>query len=509
MAPTLVYVSIALTALWAIAFRKRQHYRYPPGPKSLPIVGNILHVPTGHGWITFRDWARQYGSDLLHFHGLGMHIVVVNSAKAAKDLFEKRYINYSDKEVSTMMLQVAGPERNWIMMPYGDEWKEHRRLFHQHFRPGSVSQFHPKQSKAVRRLLNLLLDSRDDFLPHVRYMSGSLILDIIYAFDVQPDDSRLALVEKAMSAGEEIVKTGIFLVDIFPILMYLPAWFPGAGFKRKAAKWKALVDDMYEVPYGLFKTAVNEGGAQPCLTLSLLSEADTTDISKLEETFIALTGTAYSAGSDTTAITITTFVLAMILNPEIQAFVQEELDQVVGNDRLPVMEDQPSLPRVAAVMHEVMRRYPPMPLATPHRSTTDDEYNGYHIPAGSMVIGNTWAILHDEEVYPDPFSFNPKRFLSEDGKLRDDVPLPTETFGYGRRICAGRYFAMDALFLAISSLLAVFNIEKAVDENGKPIEVKVEFTPYVFSQPKPFKARFKPRNPGAESLIRSAALADA
>ncbi|EKM55885.1 uncharacterized protein PHACADRAFT_209397 [Phanerochaete carnosa HHB-10118-sp] len=478
MTPILVYISVALVCLWVLASRKRQRYRYPPGPKGLPILGNVLDIPTGYGWFAYRDWARQYDSDIIHLQGLGMHIVVLNSAKAAKDLFDKRHGIYSDKELTSMLLEVTGPYRNWSMMQYGDYWRDHRRLFHQHFRPLAVPQYHPKRAKAVHRLLQLLLDSRtgDDFVHHVRYFAGSLILDVVYAFDVRPDDLRLEIVEKAMRAGYDIINAGVFLADVFPILRHVPAWFPGARFKRQAAEWKALVDDMYEVPYGQFKATMNEGSAQQCFALSLLSDADAKDMSRLDEIIKSLTGTAYAAGSDTTVIAAISFIFAMVLNPDIQAFVQEELDRVV---------------------------------ATPHRAMFDDEYNGYHIPAGSVVMGNTWAILHDEETYPDPYSFNPKRFLSADGMLRDDVPLPTETFGYGRRICPGRYFAMDTMFLIVSSLLAVFNIEKAVDEHGKVIEVKEGFTKHVISAPKPFKACFKPRHPGAESLIRSAVLADA
>ena len=109
----------------------------------------------------------------------------------------------------------------------------------------------------------------------------------------------------------------------------------------------------------------------------------------------------------------------------------------------------------------------------------DDEYNGYHIPAGSLVLGNAWAVLHDAEAYPEPHTFNPRRFLSPEGALRDDVPFPTEVFGFGRRICPGRYFAMDTLFLAIAGMLAVFTIKRAVDEQGNVVEVKEVFLRHV------------------------------
>ncbi|EKM55874.1 uncharacterized protein PHACADRAFT_195925 [Phanerochaete carnosa HHB-10118-sp] len=468
------------------------------------------------------------GSDIIHLQALGMRIVVANSAKAVKELFEKRSHIYSDKQQFVMLLELSGWRRNWSLLPYGDYWREHRRLFHQYFRPLAVPQYRPKQAKAVQRFLPLLLDAGNDFAQHVRYLAGSLILDVVYAFDVQPGDPRIELAEKAVHTATEIMNGGIFLVDLFPILKHVPAWFPGARFKRQAAKWKALMDAMHEMPYGQFKAAMKQGSAQPCLTASLLSGADGADTPELDEIFSNITGTAYAGGSDTTSIALMTFIFAMVLYPEAQAFVQEELDRVVGRDRLPEIDDESSLPRVTAVMYETLRcmalaftamfAFPLLRIpmidrtsssATPHRVMADDEYNGYHIPEGSIIMGNSWAILHDEDTYPDPYSFNPKRFLSEDGKLREDVPKPMEAFGYGRRICPGRHFALETLFTAVSNILAVFTIEKAVDEDGKVVEVREEFVPHVFSPPKPFKARFKARYPEAESLIRSAALADA
>jgi cytochrome P450 len=91
------------------------------------------------------------------------------------------------------------------------------------------------------------------------------------------------------------------------------------------------------------------------------------------------------------------------------------------------------------------------------------------------------AILHDETTYPDPETFKPSRFLNADGKLNKEVPDPAEfAFGSGRRICPGRYFALDTLFLTVASLLMTFKIEKPVDELGNVVEPRVEFTPGFF-----------------------------
>lgn len=86
------------------------------------------------------------------------------------------------------------------------------------------------------------------------------------------------------------------------------------------------------------------------------------------------------------------------------------------------------------------------------------------------------AILRDEKRYRDPDAFNPSRFLTSDGKLDDSVPDPTETFGFSRRICAGRFFAEDFLFITMANILAAFTIEKPRDAFGQAITPRAEFT---------------------------------
>lgn len=100
----------------------------------------------------------------------------------------------------------------------------------------------------------------------------------------------------------------------------------------------------------------------------------------------------YAAGADTSVSTLTTFILAMTLHPEIQKRAQAELDAVVG-DRLPTFADKDDLPYVTAIMKEVFRWIPVLPLAVPHRAVNSDQYKGYYIPAGASVLGNAWYVI--------------------------------------------------------------------------------------------------------------------
>jgi len=213
-------------------------------------------------------------------------------------------------------------------------------------------------------------------------------------------------------------------------------------------------------------------------------------------------GTIFLAGVDTTSAALKSFFLEATLHPEMVLSAQKELDEVIGRDRLPEFSDMPDLPYISAIVKEVIRLTPPVPLGAPHRAMEDDIYEGQFIPAGSTIIDNVWAMLRDESVYPDPHTFNPERFL-KDGQINPDVKDPDQmgAFGFGRRACPGKYFALRVMFLTISHTLATFDISKCLDEDGNPIIPKVEYPPAVFLHPGPFPSSIVPRSAQALSLI--------
>jgi cytochrome P450 len=210
---------------------------------------------------------------------------------------------------------------------------------------------------------------------------------------------------------------------------------------------------------------------------------------------------SYAAGADTSVSTLTTFILAMTLHPEAQKRAQAELDTVLG-DRLPTFADKDDLPYVTAIMKEVFRWIPVLPLAVPHRAINSYRYKDFHIPAGASVLGNAWAILHDETVYVEPDKFKPERFI--DNNLPD--PADSGAFGFGRRACAGKSMALDTIWIAIASVLSVYNITKAVDERGNVITPQVKLKPGTVRHPAPFECVIEPRSTAALALIQHAHL---
>ncbi|GJE84149.1 cytochrome P450 [Phanerochaete sordida] len=504
---SLILACFVLIGIALRVYSQRRRLRLPPGPKGLPILGNVFDIPPKHEWLAYERWGREYGSDIIYLNLAGTPMVVLNSAQAVNDLLEKRSSIYSDRPVTVMAYELVGLKRNFGFIPYGEIWRQHRRMFHQHFRLENVTTYHPHIVEQAKDLLRRLISQPEAFIQNLRLEAGTTTLRIMYGIDVQPEnDPYIAAVDEAIEAIALTGNAGSYVVDALPILQYLPNWLPGARFKRDAVRWHGKVTRMITEPFEYTKHQMAEGKPINCVAASLLSAVDEKqDENHADVTIQNALFTGYVGGVDTTVSSLASFILAMILHPGVQHAAQMELDRVVGRDRLPTIEERNSLPYVTAVVKECLRWHPVTPLAVPHRVTVDDEYRGYHISAGSIVVGNAWAVLHDETRYPRPALFDPTRYLTPDGQLDKSAPDPTEAcFGFGRRICPGRHFALDSIWISVACILATINIGKALDETSLPIEPKEEYTPGLLSHPVPFKANFTPRSEAAEVLINEA-----
>ncbi|KAF9044314.1 cytochrome P450 [Panaeolus papilionaceus] len=342
-------------------------------------------------------------------------------------------------------------------------------------------------------------------------MCDMLFLRQSYGIVVKPyvNSVYVTAAETAVTTLSLAAIPGTFLVDLIPALKYVPQWFPGASFKKKAAQWRNELNDFIDLPFNHVKELVDANKALPSFVSKLLDALPSeNDPSRAEQVDRAkyVPAAAYAAGADTTVSSVQTFFLAMAMHPEVAKKAQAEIDAVVGKGRLPDFSDKPSLPYVNAVMKECLRWKLVTNLALAHSVSEDDEFNGYFIPKGTIVMGNAWAILHDPDVFENPEEFIPERYL-KDGKIDPSVRDPVvAAFGFGRRICPGRYFAEQNLFIMIVSTLATFDIKAPVDETGKPMKMKAEYVDGLLSYPLPFKCQITPRSPSVSKLIQDSLL---
>lgn len=269
------------------------------------------------------------------------------------------------------------------------------------------------------------------------------------------------------------------------------------GYKRTSIEWRALKTQFVEQPFAFVKTQLATGDASPSFTSFLLDKAKHEEFLMKEVAAIMFAG-----GADTTSSVLSTFFLAMTLYPSVLKRAQAEVDSVVGSDRFPSFSDKENLPYISAVMQESLRWGAVVPVGLPHLNSEEIIYAGYRIPKGASVLANIWYILHDPAVYHEPKEFNPDRFLSEGNRSPEQDPRSV-LFGFGRRICPGKDFAANTIFLAVARSVWSFDILKARDAQGRVIEPSLEYVGGHLSQPKELRCSLTARSAKVAAIIEN------
>ncbi|KAH7691341.1 CBN-CYP-33C9 protein, partial [Aphelenchoides avenae] len=158
----------------------------------------------------------------------------------------------------------------------------------------------------------------------------------------------------------------------------------------------------------------------------------------------------FAAGQETTSSTLKWAVAYLLNNPEKQEKLHDELDEIVGSDRLITMSDMPSLPYTNAVIAEAQRLCNLLPQNLLHRTTKETQLDGYALPVDTVIVPQISCVLYDDKVFPKPREFLPERFVDDNGcfvKPQELIP-----FGLGKRQCLGEKLARMELFLFLSNL---------------------------------------------------------
>ncbi|KAI0634616.1 cytochrome P450 [Trametes polyzona] len=513
----LVVLSVAAFCLAVYGSSRRRPRRselpLPPGPRPLPLIGNILDVPKVNAEPGIRDLNARYG-DIVYLDVLGQPMIFLGSHEAAVDLFEKRSSIFSDRP-PLVMSNMTGWDWLMTMQTYGTWWKRHRKAFHLHFNPSAILAYRPTQKREARRLVLRLLQDPKNFSQYIRLVFASSIMRIGYGIEVDGADNKyVRIAEEALEVFSAALFPGRYTVEAFPLLRYLPSWFPGAAFKRQAKEWLPRVLRLRDTPWEDTMAKIMDGTAAPCMMSALLKDISGLDeeaAAEQQEVIKNATAAAYTGLSLQffTLSSVQTFFLAMAAHPEVQAKAQAELDAVIGHNRLPDFDDKNSLPYTCAVAKECLRWRAVVPLGIGHQAAEDYEYRGYLIPRGAVLVSNIWAYLRDPRNYVNPEAFDPERFL-KDGKLNPNVIDPAKiAFGYGRRICPGRYFAEASLYMLVATVLHTLTISAPLDSaTGKPVKLDAEMTSGVISYPKPYDVDVRSRGAWAEKLIRDSCKED-
>ncbi|KAK5655502.1 hypothetical protein OQA88_5773 [Cercophora sp. LCS_1] len=467
----------AVTVVYLVLFVGKRDPRLPPGPPTLPVIGNLHQIPTRRTHLQFQKWAKEYGDIFSLKFGPGTSIVI-SSPRLIKQLVDKKSNLYSRRPPSYVGNGIIGGGDHLLLMQYSDRWRTCRKLVHQFFMEGMVVKHHIDlvNAEAIQMLRDFVVDP-DGCMKHPKRFSNSIIMSLIYGTRTPSIKTRhmvklYALMEnwsKVMEAGNTPP------VDIFPFLKYVP--------EKLLGMWRSRAQNVSDEMNALYSEWVEyvvdrrkDSGSRDCFLDRVFDQGEKIDIDRHGLYFLC--GTLMEGGSDTTSSLIIAFIHAMTKWPEVLKKAQEQMDQVVGEDRSPTWDDYEKLPYIAACVKEAHRWRPVTPLAFPHSLGEDDWVDGKFLPKGSDIFINVFAMHHDEKRFPNPDVFDPDHYkgvtaLASELASGDYANRDHYGYGSGRRICPGIHLAERNLFLAIAKLVWAFNIGPGKDAAGKVIEPDV------------------------------------
>ncbi|XP_059044548.1 cytochrome P450 1B1 [Mustela lutreola] len=465
---------------WLLRQRRRQSGSAPPGPFAWPLIGNAAAMgPAPH--LSFARLARRYG-DVFQIRLGNCPVVVLNGERAIRQALVQQGAAFADRPRFASFRVVSGG-RSLAFGQYSPRWKVQRRAAHSTMRAFSTRQ--PRSRRVLEG--HVLGEARELVELLVRGSAGGAFLDprpltvvavanvmsaVCFGCRYSHDDAEF---RELLSHNEEFGRTvgAGSLVDVLPWLQRFPNPVRTAfrEFQQVNRNFSNFVLDKFLRHRESLQPGAGPRDMMDAFILSAGTEAamEGSDDggSRLDLEYVPATVTdIFGASQDTLSTALQWLLILFTRYPDVQARVQAELDQVVGRDRLPCLDDQPKLPYVMAFLYEAMRFSSFVPVTIPHATTTSASVLGYHIPKDTVVFVNQWSVNHDPAKWPNPEDFDPGRFLDKDGFIDKDLASSVMIFSVGKRRCIGEELSKMQLFLFISILAHECNFKANPDESA-------------------------------------------
>ncbi|KAL2516114.1 Flavonoid 3'-monooxygenase [Forsythia ovata] len=449
--------------------RSRYPKPLPPGPNPWPIIGNLPHIGSKPHQ-SMAAMAGVYGP-LMHLKMGFVHVVVAASASVAEQFLKVNDTNFSSRPPNSGAKYLAYNYHDLVFAPYGPRWRMLRKICAVHlFSSKALDDFRHVRQEEVAILARALASSGKRTPVNLaqllnvcttnaiaRVMLGRRVVgDGSGGGDAKADEFKSMVVELMVLAG--VFNIG----DFIPPLEGLDIQGVVKNMKKLHKRFDTFLNKILE-EHKINSSRGTEGHVDLLSALIELKDVDHGEEGRLTDTEIkALLLNLFAAGTDTSSSTVEWAIAELLRHPEILARAQEEIDLIVGKDRLVREADLAQLTFLQAIIKETFRLHPSTPLSLPRMADENCEINGYFIPKGSTLLVNVWAIARDPNVWIDPLEFRPGRFLPGGEKPNVDVrgnDFEVIPFGAGRRICAGLNLGLRMVQLMTATLIHAFDFE--------------------------------------------------
>ncbi|KAM4640956.1 cytochrome P450 2A6-like [Discoglossus pictus] len=471
---------------WNQMYRKRN---LPPGPTPLPLIGNLLQLKRGQMAGSLMELWEQYGPVYTLYLGTRPLVVLCGyqavrealidqgeefGARGRVPAFDKITLDYG------------------IIFSNGERWKQMRSFAFKTLRnyglgkkstEGKIQEEAKMMVEEIRKSEGLSLDPTMPIMDAI----ANIFCYIMFGnrFDYKDEKFR-----KFIKTGDDIHRlistTWGQMEEIFPGLM---KYIPGPH-----QKIYTLSDELME--FIVERVKMNQGTLDPnfprdyidCFLIKMEQEKQDPQTEFTMKNLLISVQNLFIAGIDTVATTMNHSLLILLTFPEIQAKVHEEIDQVIGGDRMPRMDDRNSMPYTDAVMNEIQRFADIGPLNVTHSVTKDTQFRGYTIPKGTDIAPLLCTVHRDPSQFSTPYEFNPNHFLDENGKFKkNEASMP---FSAGKRKCPGESLALMEYFLLLTTILQNFRLTSEKKFTLEDITPKMKG---FLNSPIPYELLFIPR----------------
>ncbi|KAH6558268.1 hypothetical protein KP509_1Z071300 [Ceratopteris richardii] len=457
--PTLL-LSFLICVIASSILLRRYRLRLPPGPPGIPVIGHF-HLLGTNPHCSLAELSKKYGS-LMFLRFGSVPVIVASSPATARLIFQTHDQNFSWRSRPAAAMHIYEC-KNMLFSQPGPYFRLMRQIsISDLFGNKRLEGFRPLISREIHELL-LAIVRLPDKVP-VRASLYEASLSIISKMAIGKHVKDIATQSQSDPSNNlvAILLEVVYLLGVFNMGDYIPllAWMDLQGVARRG---KAVSKKMRTV----WQEVIDERRKERLNRTSDTADADFLDVllttSSNQKEFLitdlhimATLTDMFAAGIDTSTVTVEWALAELLKHPHILKKLQDELDAVVGSNRLVQDSDIRELPYLRAVVKETMRLHPVLPLLVPHTAKEQCELSGYDIPSGTQAYVNVWAIGRDPTIWEKPLEFLPERFLNSNIDVRGQhfELLP---FGSGRRSCPGLVLGINNVHLILASLVQAFD----------------------------------------------------
>lgn len=481
MNPLLVLLALSLLVLYIFRVATNRPHNFPPGPPSLPIHGAYWLLLLSN-WTSIHkameNMRRRYRSNLLGFYLGNVPTVVAFDYETIKEIETRpEFLGRMDTFVARErgLGKLLG-----VILADGPLWAHQRRYMLRHMRDfgfgtrsATLENLMQQEIQDVVDVLNGKKEDKGIYRDGLALMPNlfhHILLNAVWSmyagdrFSYTDHGYTRFVAQKGIDFVRATGPTGRALV-LTPWLRYvLPK---KTGFIQIRNSNIKVVEAIKKTIDEHNKT-YSEDHMRDFIDIYIkemkANENNPNGSPFSEEQLLFLGWDLLVSTATTLTATLTMYVMYMMHHPEVQHTIQNEIDTVVGRNRLPTLNDRPKLPYMEASLRELMRIVTIFTLGIAHRATEDTHLGGYFIPKNTMLLTGLYSYHNDPDVWGDPHVYRPERFLDENGELlKKDFTLP---FGAGKRLCAGETFGRQNMWLILTALLQNFTL--AVPKGQKP-----------------------------------------